>query len=195
MTTAEKQRRGISRWLPIVTWLPRYLVEHLGVDGTRGALLNTIPLFLGGIGCLVCGSLSGRLARRVGPRSARRFLAGAGFGAAAVLLVVSLQVRDPLWAMIAMGLASFANDFAMPVSWTACMDIGGRHTGTLSGIMNTLGAFAAGCAPVVTGALRDLTGGWSLSFYVSASLYLLGLLCWLFLDPVTPLTEPKGGTA
>lgn len=182
-------------WFFYVTWLPRYLVEHLGVEGTRGALLNSIPLFLGGIGCLVCGSLSARLGRKVGSRTARRVLACTGFGAAAVLLLVSLQFRNPLWAMIAMGLASFANDFAMPVSWTACMDVGGRHTGTLSGMMNTLGAVAAGCAPIVTGALRDLTGGWSVSFYVSASLYLLGLLCWLFLDPVTPLTEPKGGPA
>jgi ACS family glucarate transporter-like MFS transporter len=188
-------------WFFYVTWLPRYLVERLGVDGTRGDLLNTLPLFLGGIGCLACGFLASRLLRWTGSAaSSRRLLACSGFAGAAVLLIVSLQFRDPVWAMIAMGLASFANDFAMPVSWTVCMDVGGRHTGTLSGVMNTLGAFAAGCAPIVTGALRDLTGGWDLTFYVSAALYLLGFLCWLFLDPVTPLVrpaaaQPVGGTA
>lgn len=184
-------------WFFYVTWLPRYLVEHLGVDGTRAALLNAIPLFLGGIGCLVCGFVAARLGRALGSdRSARRLLACAGFGGAATLLLLSLRFRDPLWAMIALGLASFANDFAMPVSWTACMDIGGRHTGTLSGMMNTLGAAAAGCAPIVTGHLRDLTGSWAPTFYVSAVLYLGGLVCWLFLDPVTPLIrQPEGGTA
>jgi ACS family glucarate transporter-like MFS transporter len=179
-------------WFFYVSWLPRYLIEHLGMDGTRADLLNTIPLFLGGIGCLVCGFLSSRVARWAGgTAAARRLLACAGFGGAALMLVVSLQFRNPLWAMTAMGLASFANDFAMPVSWAACMDVGGRHVGTLSGMMNTMGAFAAGFAPIVTGAILERTGGnWAITFYVSAVLYILGLCCWMFLDPVTPLVRP-----
>jgi cyanate permease len=91
--------------------------------------------------------------------------------------------------MIAMGLASFANDFVMPVSWTSCMDIGGRHTGTLSGLMNMLGALTAGLASVVSGKLHILTGSWAPTFYLSAGAYAVGFLCWLFIDPVTPLKE------
>ncbi len=187
-------------WFFYVTWLPRYLIESRGMDGTRGALLNTLPLFLGGIGCLVSGFLAARVVRWTGSvRSARRWLACSGFGGAAVLLLLSLHLRNPLAAMIAMGFASFANDFAMPVSWTVCMDLGGRHTGTLSGLMNMLGAFAAGCAPIITGEILDRSGGnWAITFYVSAALYTLGLCCWLFLDPVTPLVPepaPEGGLA
>lgn len=186
-------------WFFYVTWLPRYLIESRGVDGTKGALLNTLPLFFGGIGCLACGFVSSRLLRRSGSaRTTRRLLACSGFGGASLLLLVSLYLQDPVWAMIAMGLASFANDFAMPVSWAACMDVGGRHVGTLSGLMNTLGAFAAGLAPIVTGALLQRTGGnWAITFYISAVLYILGLFCWLFLDPVTPLADggAKGETA
>ena len=42
MTTAEKQRRGISRWLPIVTWLPRYDLEfdrHRGLSITDNGIV------------------------------------------------------------------------------------------------------------------------------------------------------------
>src|SRR5579883_2778218 len=106
---------------------------------------------------------------------------------AAALLLVSACLRDPVPAMVVMGQASFANDFVMPVSWTACMDVGGRHTGALSGLMNMLGALAAGLAAVVSGKLHDLTGSWAPTFYLSAAAYAAGLLCWLFLDPVTPL--------
>ena len=42
--------------------------------------------------------------------------------------------------MLAMGLAGFANDLTIPVSWGACMDLGGRHTGTVAGGMNMMGA-------------------------------------------------------
>lgn len=182
-------------WFFYVTWLPRYLIEHLGVDGARGAFLNAFPLFFGGVGCLVCGFASPHVIRWTGARRGRRLLAGAGFGGAAVLLLVSLAFRNPLWAMVAMGFASFANDFAMPVSWAACMDVGGRHTATLSGIMNTMGAAAAGLAPIITGRILERTGNnWALTFEVSAVLYLLGMFCWMFLDPVTPVVPPADAT-
>jgi MFS family permease len=94
-----------------------------------------------------------------------------------------------------MGFASFANDFVMPVSWAAAMDVGGRHTGTLSGAMNMASAIGGGCFAIVAGALRDWTGGWEGTFYISGGVYLLGILCWLGLDPVTPLPEAKKGTS
>jgi MFS family permease len=177
-------------WFFYVTWLPRYLIEVLHVKGTEAGLLNALPLFFGGIGCLVCGALAPRLAARTGDvRRSRRVLACSGYAGAAALLLVAVTLRDPLWAMIAMGLASFANDFVMPVSWTSCMDIGGRHTGTLSGLMNMLGALTAGLASVVSGKLHILTGSWAPTFYLSAGAYAVGFLCWLFIDPVTPLKE------
>ena len=180
-------------WFFYVTWLPKYLIEGLGVGGTQAALLNALPLFFGGIGSLVCGALVPRVVAWTGnARLARRLLAGAGFGGASGLLLLSLSLRDPAAAMLAMGLASFASDFIMPVSWTACMDVGGPHTGTLSGLMNMLGALTAGIAPIVSGALRDVTGSWAPTFYMSAGAYALGLLCWLFLDPVTPLIQKEG---
>lgn len=141
------------------------------------------------------GSILTRVIRATGSvKAGRRIVACTGFGAASVLLVVSLHQKDPLMAMIAMGLASFANDFVMPVSWAACMDIGGRHTGTLSGVMNMASAIAGGVAAIVAGKLRDLTGGWDATFYISAGVYLLGIACWLGLDPATPLPESKKGT-
>jgi len=175
-------------WFFYVTWLPKYLVEGLGVEGPKADLLNALPLFFGGIGSLFCGALVPRVVARIGSvRVARRLLACTGYGCAAALLLVSVSLRDPVWAMIAMGLASFANDFVMPVSWTACMDVGGPYTGTLSGMMNMLGALVAGLASIVSGKLHDVTGSWTPTFYLSAGAYALGFLCWLFLDPVTPL--------
>ena len=58
--------------------------------------------------------------------------------------------------------------------------------------MNMLGALTAGVAPIVSGTLRDVTGSWTPTFYMSAGAYALGVLCWLFLDPVTPLVQKEG---
>jgi len=188
-------------WIFYATWLPKYLVNELHVDGKWGAFLNAFPLFLGGIGCLVSPTILNAVIRRTGSvRTGRRIMGSVGFGAASLLLLLSFYLKQPLWAMVAMGFASFANDFVMPVSWAAAMDVGGRHTGTLSGVMNMASAVGGSLAPILTGYLIARPGGWEMNFWISSAVYLLGLCCWLGIDPVTPLTrseEPKsvGGVA
>ncbi len=178
-------------WYFYITWLPTYLQEARGTTLTKGALLAGIPLFFGGLGSLFCGYLSSYLEHRTGNvRAVRRWLAGVGFFGASLCLVLSVNIEDPLWAMIAMGLASFANDLVMPPAWGACMDVGGKYVGTLSGSMNMMGNLAGGLGPLAVGYILQATGqNWAVTFYVSAAIYFLGIFCWMFLDPVTPLDK------
>jgi MFS family permease len=156
----------------------------------KGALLAGIPLFFGGIGCFVSGFVAAALARRIGVGWARRLLAALGFAGAAAMLLVSLRIGNPTWAMVAMGMASFCNDLVMPSAWGACMDVGGRFAGTYSGSMNMMGNFGGVAGPIVVGYILQATGhDWALTFYVSAAVYLLGAILWLFIDPVTPLDD------
>src|SRR5207237_9016236 len=135
-------------------------------DGKWGAFLNTFPLFLGGIGCIISGVVLSAVVRRTGSvRAGRRIVGCIGFGVASLLLLLSFYLKNPLCAMIAMGFASFANDFVIPVSWAAAMDVGGRHTGTLSGIMNMASAVGGSLAPLLTGRLIKIQGGWQMNFW------------------------------
>jgi len=61
---------------------------------------------------------------------------------------LSIHIKDPIWAMIALGVASFANDLVMPTSWAACMDVGGKLCGTLAGSMNMMGGIVAAAVGV-----------------------------------------------
>ena len=67
------------------------------------------------------------------------------------------------------------------------MDVGGKAVGTLSGTMNMMGNFGGFISPVVCGYIIQRTGNWSLVFYVTAAMYVLGIFFWLAMDPVTPL--------
>ena len=179
-------------WYFYPTWLPTYLQEARGQVMAKGAFLAGLPLFFGGIGCLVSGFLSARLARRIGTAWARKLIAAVGMTGAAVMLLVSVWLEDPTWAMVAMGMASFFNDLVMPSAWGACMDVGGRFAGTYSGSMNMMGNFGGVAGPIVVGYILQATAhNWALTFYVSAAVYLLGAVLWLFIDPVTPLDEAE----
>jgi MFS family permease len=203
-------------WYFYVTWLPKYLeetrspeiksnvfmkwladlLESCSVNPALtlkilAAALAGIPLFFGGLGSLTAGAISSRwLARGGGVVRVRRFFAIVGFSGAASLLMLSFYIKDPLYAMLAMGMASFCNDLTMPGSWATCMDVGGRHAGTVSGTMNMLGNFGGMAGPAVGGlVLYFASNNWQLVFLISSIIYFLGAICWLFIDPITPLEK------
>ncbi len=179
-------------WYFYISWLPTYLQEARGLDVRASAVLAGLPLFLGGIGSLLGGLFSGWLSRRIGPREARRRMAYVGFSGATALLILSVQLDNPVAAMIAMGMASFSNDLVMPGSWGACMDVGGRYAGTLSGAMNMMGNFGGSLCPIaISYILKYTDNNWAITFYVSAAVYFAGAILWRFLDPVTPLDQEE----
>jgi ACS family glucarate transporter-like MFS transporter len=176
-------------WYFYITWLPTYLKEARGLELRDSAMLGILPLFLGGLGSLVSGFIALPLTRLTGSMlRTRRLLAYIGFSGAAIMLVVSTRMHNPLAAMVAMGFASFSNDLVMPCSWGACMDVGGKYAGTVSGAMNMMGNIGGAVSPTVIGyMLRWTNGNWDLTFYVSSAIYVIAVVLWRFLDPITPL--------
>jgi len=213
-------------WYFFVTWLPKYLntsgrpilsnaflnwlsemmtsasVPANLIQPILKAVLAGVPLFFGGFGSLVAGAISSRLiAGGASVAKVRRSFGFIGLTGAAALLMTSFYIKDPLLAMLAMGMASFCNDLTMPGSWASCMDIGGKFSGTVSGSMNMMGNFGGLVGPVAVGYLLTLAAttnaagekveNWLPVFVVASAIYFLGALFWLFIDPVTPL-EARG---
>lgn len=187
-------------WYFYITWLPTYLREARSVPLEKSALLAGLPLFFGGVGCFVGGWLAKRLAESWDSVIwARRVVACAGLVGAGAMLVVATRLGDPVWAMVALGLASFSNDLAMASGWGACMDVGGRHAGALSGSMNMMGNLGGAVGPFVVGLILDAGKSavdakpsfesWVTCFLVAAGIYFIGAVAWLFIDPVTDLEK------
>ncbi len=180
-------------WYFYITWLPTYLREGRNITLASSAWLGILPLFCGGLGNPASVLLASWLNRKTGSvKATRRIISCCGFAGASAFLVYSTTVRDPLPAMIAVGLASFCNDLVMPMAWGAAMDVGGRYAGTLSGAMNMWGNLGGALSPMAIGyILRWSHSNWNLTFYVSAAIYLMGIVFWLLLDPVTPLEQER----
>lgn len=175
-------------WYFYVTWLPTYLQQHWKLSAVEAARLAVFPLLFGGVGSLLCGSISTRLGRRIGLKRSRRLLATCGFLGAGGFLAIAVQLHDPKWVMLAMGCAGFCNDVVMPPAWAACMDIGGKYAGTVSGSMNMMGNLAAYVSPVAGGYILAATGrNWDIFLYLMAAVYVLGAVFWPFIDPETPI--------
>ena len=166
-------------WYFYITWLPTYLREGRGQSPERAAALAVLPLLFGGFGSLAGGILSRRLPRRA--------IAFSGFFATMLLLIVFTHIRSVVPAMVVMGLASFASDLTMPISWDTCVDIGGAYTATVSATMNMLGNLAGFVAPVLGGVILQRVGtgpnGWNLLIDTMAVAAAASAACWLYIDP------------
>ncbi|HTJ29945.1 MAG TPA: MFS transporter, partial [Acidobacteriaceae bacterium] len=163
-------------WYFYITWLPTYLIEQRGQTPGHAAAWSVLPLLLGGFGSLLSGLAPIRIPRR-------RIALFGFLGAAGLLFAfTSIQAVGP--AMVCMGMASFCSDLTMPISWNACVEIGGSYTATVAATMNMLGNLAGFVAPVVGGLILQRTGGhWNPLIYLMIGASLISAVCWLTLDP------------
>ncbi len=174
-------------WYFYITWLPTYLREGRGQSPARAAALAVLPLLFGGFGSLSTGLAPARLPRRV--------IAFCGFFGTAILLVVMTRISGVVPAMLVMGLASFCSDLTMPISWDACVEIGGPYTATIAAAMNMLGNLAGFVAPVVGGMILARTGGnWNILIYTMAAAATISAACWLTLDPAKTRQQQETNT-
>jgi MFS family permease len=71
------------------------------------------------------------------------------------------------------------------------MDVGGKYSGTVSGMMNMAGNIGGALSPLVFGVLVQF-GSWQAPFIVAASLLVIGSAVWAFwLDPDVSVVEPQ----
>jgi MFS family permease len=180
-----------------ITWLPIYLYQARGLDLRGESFAAGAPLFAAGLGSLFAGwTLSGLARRMNSTASARKLMGYLAYAGAAALLMLFTRISNPVLAILAMSLSSFAAEFSGPITWTTAMDIGGEHVGTVSGFMNMLGHFGGSVAPTVTGLLLAWSSNaWQVAFEASAVIYGAGALCWIIIDPVTPIDGAPGPPA
>src|SRR5262249_26117976 len=94
----------------------------------------------------------------------------------------------PLLAFGALCLASFVKDLAMAASWATTIDIGHRYSGTVAGLMNTIGNLGTVVSPPLVTALVVLTGAgqarqWGVALHYYAAMSSIASLCWVFINP------------
>lgn len=170
-------------WCFFITWDVRYYETQLGLSDWELALASGAPLFFGGVACLLGGFLTDRQVRVWGRRWGRTLQGFLAYGLGGTFFLVALLLREwPLLAVASLCLASFLKDFAMAASWSTCIDIGHRYSGTVAGFMNMVGNFGTFVSPPIVAALAG-KGEWGWALVYSAGMFFVASACWLFIEP------------
>jgi MFS family permease len=169
-------------WYFYPTWQPQYLKDSFGISFEDSELITGLPFLCGAAGCIIGGRFSDYLVRWTGSRRWGRSLMGViGFSGAGVCVMSTGFVTEAWQAVTLLCLAFFINDIAIPPIWAVCADIGGKYSGTLSGVMNMSGGVGAIISPSLTPLLLRHFD-WTTVFIVLASAWFIGAVAWLFID-------------
>jgi sugar phosphate permease len=167
-----------------LTWYPTYLREYRGLSMVALGFWGSIPLLAGMAGDVVGGWISDVILKRTGKATlARRGVAAPGFLLAGVFLLPAAMAGDATTSILCLATSFFFLEWVIGPAWAVPMDVGGRFSGTVTGVMNMTGALAASLTPIVYGTLFG-RGYWVAPFAVSAAVLALGAVIWIFLiDP------------
>ena len=171
-----------------VTWLPTYLASR-GLTGMTAGMLAGLPLILSSAADLLGGVATDRAARRLGLRLGRITIGGGALVAAGLFTLAGAFVASPVAAAVLIALGGASSNFLLGAAWGTCVDIGGRRSGAVSAAMNTSEQIGAILSPILVAEVVRRFSQWSAPLYVTGVLFLLGALCWLWVDPTKPVSE------
>jgi cyanate permease len=171
-----------------VTWLPTYLASR-GLTGMTAGILAGLPLILSAAADLLGGVATDRAARRLGLRLGRVTIGGGALAAAGLFTIAGTFVASPIAAAMLIALGGASSNFLLGAAWGTCLDIGGRRSGAVSAAMNTSGQIGAILSPILVAAVVRRFSDWSAPLYLAGVLFLLGAVCWLWVDPTRPVSE------
>jgi ACS family glucarate transporter-like MFS transporter len=167
-----------------LTWLPTYLLRARGFSPTYAGLFSSLPWVFSAAAFLFGGWATDRLAQRTGNlKLARCGIGAAGYAASARMLIAVALTPDRIVAAVLLALAACFQMMTASPAWSVCLDVGRKNAGVVTGFMNTSGNLGGALAPVVVGYALEWWGSWAIPFFISAGIFIFGVLMWWLVNP------------
>ena len=166
-----------------ITWLPTYLEKQHGFSNTALGAVSALPLAASIATQFLGGFLSDVIRPRFGLTAARRAPGFAGYALAAVFILLASFSTQPVHAAVFIALAAATCMLTTAPAWSTCVDIGREHSATVAATMNTSGQVAAILSQPIVGYSVKWFGNWNVPFWLLAALFVMGAVCWLFIEP------------
>lgn len=185
---------GCGSWF-YFSWFPVWMVHSAGFS-LEGVLLTSLPFVMGLAANLAGGVLGDRLSARWGAKNALRIIPGACLTLSALILVAMALVHGKAAVVVLSTLGFGMMDLMLPSAWALCLAIGGRSSGTATGMMNTAGQAGGFLCTVLFGYIVEATGSYDAPLWLIAGMVLIAAFVFLQIDCTRSLdAEPVEAAA
>ncbi len=166
----------------MLTWLFPYIKGKYNLDLVATGFYAMLPLLAGAVGNWVSGYMVDAIYKKGKWKLSRQLPAIIGFCLVVIGILSSLYMETAFGAVLCLSVAVFGADMTLSPSWSFCMDIGKENSGKVSGMMNMAGNLGSFSTALAFPYLMAWTGSNKPFFFVAASLGVIAIFCWLFMD-------------
>ena len=171
------------------TWFHTFLVRGRGFSETT-LVLSALPYAIAACTNLAGGAVSDALVRRFGAKRGRRLIGAAGLGSACLFTIAAMLTGHQLLTVVLLALVYGAITFQQSGVFGVCLDIGGRHAGSMVGMMNTSAQVGGFISSIAYGYIVDRFQSYDAPFVPMAALLFLGAILWSRVDASKELRAP-----
>ena len=177
------------------TWFHTFLIKGRGF--TEGSLLlSALPYAVAACANLAGGAASDALVKRLGAKWGRRSIGIAGLGSACLFTIAAMLTGHQFLTVVLLSLVYGAITFQQSGVFGVCLDIGGKHAGSMVGLMNTSAQIGGFLSSVAYGYIVERFHSYDAPFVPMAVLLFLGALLWFRVDASKEISvEPLVGAA
>jgi len=172
-----------------IAWMPIYLQQGLRFTESNMKTIMTL-LFVAGIaGGLAGGIIADRLTRIKGLNFSRRLIGCFALAAMGGCFIAAALTPNRLTATALLILANACFMFYPITAFATCVDIGGRHCGTVAGTMNFFGQLGSFFIGIAFGRIVDKTHNFNTPLLYIAAILIAGSAIWLLVNPSQKLAK------
>jgi ACS family sodium-dependent inorganic phosphate cotransporter len=171
----------------LVSWLPSYFHEHLGLPIGRAGLYSALPWVTNFLALLIGGTTGdGLIARGAQALNVRRLLALAGLVGTMLGMLLLPLATVPVVALVVTCLVSAALGLGYSGLTAVPLEVTPRHAPVLVAASNTLATLPGIAGVAITGWLLDVTHTYTATFLLTAVIAAAGALLLAMTRPTVP---------
>lgn len=170
-----------------LTWLPMYLMEARNFSLTGMGIAASFPWAALCLVTFATGFISDKLiGSGISKHKARTLFGTTGLAVCCISLYLGAVTSHPWWNVFWLTLSLGSLGLTFNAGWAACIDIGGKFSGSVTGWMNFWGNIGGVTAPALTAWLATAYG-WQAAIVTTAALAIIGIAAWFAVKPDVPL--------
>lgn len=171
---------GCGSWF-YFSWFPSWMVHSAGFS-PEGVLFTSLPFAMGFLCNLVGGELGDWLTLRWGAKTALRSITSVCLMLAAAAMAAMAIFHGKVAAVLLSSVGFSLMDLMLPSAWAMCLAIGGRTSGTATGMMNTAGQAGGVVCTVLFGYIVSATQNYDLPLGLIAAMVFIAALIFMRID-------------
>jgi MFS family permease len=171
---------GAGSWF-YFSWFPTWMVHSAGFS-LNGVAFASLPFLVGLAANIAGGQLGDTLSMRWGAKRALRSIPTVCLTATSGILIAMALFHGKIAVVVLSSVGFGVMDLMLPSAWALCLAIGGRLSGTATGMMNTAGQAGGFVCTLLFGYIVHLTGSYNLPLVFIAGMVLVSAAIFTQID-------------